>query len=322
MKTTLKTISKGVLAVMFCSVLGACGGGGSDSSTPTPTPNPNPGGNGSAGGTTPTAMTVSFPDANLKVDELKSISATMQVKDADQDVSVTFDYTGGGSFSHTVEGDVVAVKFDAPDVEREITEQLTVTINDSDDSVSQTFNLSINNASADAVVASVTKLIELNESKAYFDELSAIAETAVKINSFVNPEDRAKDQVAITAIQSVIAKAITETDTIELHPGNLQSYLDQFNAGHSDEFDLVGVLESANGRLTVVGQQVVNTVAKITDTTPNFPDVGEYKFSMDGAKYSGYVGNESTGEWVDGEWVFNDKFTIFQSILLSPCSAL
>jgi hypothetical protein len=293
-------------------ILSACGGGGGESNTTS---------NENAGIPIP-AMTVSTGSKDFVVDELLTINTILTVKDADQDFTVSIDYSGNGHLEQVINGDDITVKYTAPEVDRDIEEHFSVTTSDKDDAVTTLYSVSINNASARVAIASIEKLIVLSESQGYYEELKHVASIAIKMNSFTDQGKQNQSNLAMTTFEAIKQSVLNETQYIEVDPVYLQEQIDSFKEGTSDESHLLGVIEGAASRITLSVAPVLEELARIIQPTDSIPAISSYAFSIIGDKYSGLIGNTEYGSFVNGEWVFSNEYAIFESILLSPCSAL
>lgn len=292
-------------------ILSACGGGGGESNTPS---------NKNAGIPVP-AMTVSTGSKDLVVDELLTINTLLSVKDADQDFTVSIDYSGNGHLEQVINGDDITVKYTAPEVDRDLEESFSVTTSDKDDAVTTLYSVSINNASALVAIASISKLIVLSESQGYYEELKRIASIAIKMNSFTNQDKQDQSNLAMTSFEATRLSILNENQYIEVDPVYLQEQIDSFNNGTSDESHLLSVIEGAASRITLEVGPILAELSRIISLSESIATIPSYAFSINGNKYSGLIGNTEHGSFVDDEWVFSDEYAIFENILLSPCSA-
>ncbi|MFT4898807.1 MAG: hypothetical protein ACI9U0_000594 [Flavobacteriales bacterium] len=292
-------------------ILSACGGGGGESNTTS---------NKNARIPIP-AMTVSTGSKDLVVDELLTINTILTVKDADQDFTVSIDYSGNGHLEQVINDDDITVKYTAPEVDRDIEEHFSVTTSDKDDAVTTLFSVSINNASALLAIASIEKLIVLSESQGYYEELKRVASIAIKMNSFTNQSKQNQSNLAMMTFEATKQSVLNETQYIEVDPVYLQEQIDSFNNGTSDESHLLSVIEGAASRITLEVGPILAELSRIISLSESIPTIPSYAFSINGNKYSGLIGNTEYGSFVDDEWVFSDEYTILESILLSPCSA-
>ncbi|MEJ6531758.1 hypothetical protein [Pseudoalteromonas lipolytica] len=309
------------LKAIYCAIaltqVTACGGGSnanfSDDSVNPPT------------GTNPPVtkdMTVTSSVESITLGENEDVTFTLTALDETGTLSVDLSqYAGIGTVSSIISGSTISVTYSLPTLDNNASEDIPITVNDSDDEVAFNIPVSAINTSGEVTLNKVKTLRNAIEQRSVYSDilLAAKSYTAMQyLNGEISKSTSIKQSESLASAKS--ESYMWGFDVyMDVNVNRINERIANYENNEIAEPELDMLFYSIRDKLTNGAAYLIeaaNGIAEQSGSTTPFPS---YIVSASPLGVSGFIGNEQYGSWEGGGWVFKQEYQLLNNVIISPC---
>lgn len=309
------------LKTLYCAIaltqVTACGGG-NEANSPDDSVNP-------PTGTNPPVtkdMTVASSVESITLGENEDVTFTLTALDETGTLSVNLSqYAGIGTVTSTINGSTISVTYSLPTLDNNASEDIPITVNDSDDEVAFNIPVSAINTSGEVTLNKVKALRNAIEQRSVYNDilLAAKSYTAMQyLNGEISKSTSIKQSESLASAKS--ESYMWGFDVyMDVNVGRIDERIANYENNEIAEPELDTLFYSIRDKLTNGAAYLIeaaNGIAEQSGSTTPFPS---YIVSASPLGVSGFIGNEQYGSWEGGGWVFKQEYQLLNNVIISPC---
>jgi hypothetical protein len=307
------SLNKIALIGLTSFFLTACGGGGGDSEPDKKPVTPPP---------VETTFSLNKTVESASINEFGTHAFSLTASDVSGTLTATHTYSGQGDLLVTSSGNTVNVTFSYPELMQDVTDKFNIDISDSKTTKTVAVTLAGKNTSIEDKFSLISTYANLLTNRLLFTDIENLHQfynSAAKLIGKISAFDADENT---SSLQSIIATAYSALDANEdfsvAQIDAIKSKYDLKEVTEKEVDDLIAILQIV---MQTKANNILESVNLVADHSDKLPAVDAGPLEMVVTGLSQFVGNDAMGSYVNGQWVFNDKYALVGKILSANCSA-
>ncbi|CCQ11036.1 hypothetical protein PALB_19100 [Pseudoalteromonas luteoviolacea B = ATCC 29581] len=308
---------KAIYCALVLTQVTACGGGSEansyDGSVNPPT------------GTNPPVnkdMTVTSSVERINLGESEEVTFTLTAHDETGTLSVDLSqYAGIGSVSSVINGSIISVTYSLPVLNNNASEDIPITVKDSDDEIAFSVPVSAINTSGEIILNKVKVLRNTIEQQTVYNDilLAAKSYSAMQyLNGEISKSTSIKQSESLASAKS--ESFMWGFDVyMDVNVGRIDERIANYQNSEIAEPELETLFYSIRDKLTNGAAYLIEAANEIAEQSGNTSPFPSYIVSASSLGVSGFIGNEQYGSWEGDTWVFKQEYQLLNQVVTSPC---
>lgn len=267
-------------------------------------------------------MTVTSSVETINSGENEEVTFTLTAHDKTGTLSVDLSqYSGIGTVSSTISGSTISVTYSLPEMDNNASEDIPITVKDSDDEVAFSIPVSAINTSGEIILEKVKALRNAIEERSVYNDilLAAKSYSAMQyLNGEISKSTSIKQSESLASAKS--ESFMWGFDVyMDVNVGRIDERITNYENSEISEPELETLFYSIRDKLSNGAAYLIdaaNGIAEQSGSTAPFPS---YIVSVSPLGVSGFIANEKYGSWQGDSWVFKQEYQLLNQVVTSPC---